>query len=197
MDVVSKLNKTEMNEILDWNIDKGQLTDYKIDGWIEDYFITSPNNEYGIVVYNIEEWRMGAESGLIGIYSNSKNPKLVLNSSRTWIWFAYGKTFDFLNESECIVFKKPAYKPNGSKGGFPFVFLNLKKRRFAFYDFDNTSIYYGVKELEKDIAQLFEIHPKELELLNREKRTNEIIDLTELKWFDMTDFDRALEKYYE
>ena len=79
-----------MNEILDWNIDKEQLTDYKTESWIEDYFITSPNNEYGIIIYNIEEWRMGAESGLIGIYSNSKMPKLVLNSSRTWIWFAYG-----------------------------------------------------------------------------------------------------------
>ncbi|MEE9363818.1 MAG: hypothetical protein V3U92_14550 [Cellulophaga sp.] len=186
-----------MNEILNWNIDKEQLIDYKTDGWIEYYFMTSPNNEYGIVVYNIHEWRMGAESGLIGIYSNPEKPILELNSSRTWIWFAYGKTFDFLNKSECIVCKKPANNPNNSKGGFSFVFINLKKKRFAFYDFDDTSIYYGVKELEKDKAKLFEIHPKELELLNKEKRTNEIIGLTKLKWFNLVDFDRAMEKYYE
>ncbi|RYH72141.1 hypothetical protein EVU94_13820 [Flavobacteriaceae bacterium 144Ye] len=186
-----------MNEILSWNINKEKLIDYKAEGWTEDYFVSSPNNEYGIIVYNIEEWRMEAYAGLIGIYSNSENPKLELNSSRTWIYFQNDKTFDFLEKSECIVCRKPAHNPNNPKGGFPFIIINLKKKKFAFFDFDPTSIYYGLKETEKNKAKLIEVHPRDLEYLNREKRTNEIVDLEKLKWLDLIDFDRALEKYYE
>ena len=182
---------------MSWNIDKENLIDYKADNWIEDYFITSPNNEYGIVVYNIHEWRMGAESGLIGIYKNENKPTLELNSSRTSIWFDFERTFYFLEKSDCIVCKKPAYNPNSLKGDFPFVLIKIKKKKFAFFDFDSTSTYYGLEELEENRARLIEINPKELEILDREKRTNEIIDLEKLNWLDLIDFDRALEKYFE
>ncbi|RKS42482.1 hypothetical protein BC962_3296 [Gillisia mitskevichiae] len=181
-----------MNEILSWNINKKKLIDYKPEGWIEDYFTSSPNNEYGIIVYNIKEWSMGAEYGVFGIYSNSENPKLELNSSRIWIYFQSLKTFDFLEKSDCIVCRKPA---NNSKGGFPFLLINLKNKKFAFFDFDATSIYYGLEETEKNKVKLIEIHPEEIKILNRKKRTNEIIDLEKLKWIDLVDFDRALEKY--
>lgn len=186
-----------MNKKLNWNIDKTKLIDYKSESWSDDYFISSPKNKYGIVVYNINEWRMGAYSGIIGIFSNSENPKVELNSSRTSIYFQSEKTFDFLEKSDCIVCRKPANNSNNLKGGFPFMIINMKNRKFAFYDFDFTSIYYGFQETEKNKAKLIEVHPKELERLKKEKRTNEIIDLEKLKWLELIDFNRALEKYYE
>ncbi|CAM4405677.1 hypothetical protein [Zobellia nedashkovskayae] len=182
---------------MSWNIDKEKLIDYKSESWTEDYFVSTPNNEYGIVVYNIEEWRMGAYAGLIGIYSNSENPKRVLNSSRTSIYFQNDQTFDFLEKSDCIVCRKPAHNSNNLKGDFPFILINLKKNQFAFYEFDSMSVYYGLKETEKNKAKLIEVHPRELEVLNKERRTNEIVDLDKLKWLDLINFDRALEKYYE
>lgn len=179
-----------MDEILNWNIDKEQLFDYKTGGWIEDYFITSPNNEYGIVVYNINEWRMGAECGLIGIYSNPKKPTLELNLNWIWIWFVYEKTFYFLEKSNCIVCQTIAKNIMTSEIEFPFVFINLKREKIAFFYFsDYTSIYYGLEEVEKNKAKLIEVNPKELEYSKKEKRTNEIVDLDELKWFKLTDFD--------
>ncbi|APZ47427.1 hypothetical protein BW723_14535 [Polaribacter reichenbachii] len=186
-----------MNEKLNWNIDKTKLIDYKSESWSNDYFISSPNNKYGIVVYNINESRMGAYAGLIGIYSNFKNPKIELNSSQTWIYFQDEKTFSFLEKSECIVCRKPASNSKNLKDGFPFIIINMKNRQFAFLDFNYTSIYYGIEETELFKAKLIEIHPKDIEYLNDKKRTNEIIDLENLKWLEFIDFNRALEKYYE
>jgi hypothetical protein len=184
-----------MNEILQWNIKKEKLVDYKAESWTEDYFIASPNNEFGIFVYNIEEWRMLAYGGIIGIYSNPENPNIELNSSRTWIWFQDDKTFDFLEKSDCIACRKPAYNSNNTKGDFPFLLINIKQRKFGFIEFDGTSIYYGLEEIEKNKAKIIEVYSKDLDNLNIEKRTNEIINLDKLKWFDLIDFGRALEKY--
>ena len=151
-----------MSERLKWNIDKEKLVDYKAERWTEDYFISSPNNDYGIIVYNIKEWSMLSYAGIIGIYSNYENPKKELNSSQTWIWFDDDKTFYFLEKSDCIACRKPAYNPNTSKGDFPFIIINLKKQKFAFIEFDGTSIYYGLEETEKNKARLIEVHPKDL-----------------------------------
>jgi hypothetical protein len=65
-----------MNDSLTWNIDKSKLTDYKKEGWIEDFFVVTPNGNFGILVYNIDEWRMLSYEGILGIYSNPENPKI-------------------------------------------------------------------------------------------------------------------------
>lgn len=140
---------------------------------------------------------MGTFSGLIGIYSNPSNPNLELNSSRTSIYFQYDKTFHFLVASDCVVGRKPAYNANSSKGDCPFIFINLKKKKFAFLDFNFTSIYYGFEEVGKNKAKLIEINSRDLPPANKEKRTNEIVDLEKLNWIDLVDFDQALEKYFE
>ncbi len=187
-----------MSEILSWNIDKEKLIDYRAEGWTKDFFASSPNNEYGVVVYNIQEWRMGAECGLIGIYSNSKNPIIELNSKRTWIWFDYEKTFYFLKESNCVLCRIIIQNKMTFEIEFPFVFINLKKKKFALFGFsDYTSIYYGLEEVEENKAKLVEVNSEELEYSKREKHTNKIVDLSKLKWNKLTDFDRASEKYYK
>ncbi len=187
-----------MKESSEWNIDPSKLTDYKKEGWTEDYFISTPNNDFGILVYNIDEWRMLSYAGLLGIYSNPTNPKLELNSGKTWIWFDNDKTFSFLDTSNCIACRKPAYNQNSKKDDFPFILINLLDKKFGFIEFNATSIYYGLKEIEKGKIKIIEIHPKDLERFKpTEKRTDEIIDLATIQWFDLNDFDRALEKYHE
>ncbi len=185
-----------MNEFSKWNIDTNKLTDYKKGGWTEDYFVTTAKKDLGILVYNIDEWRMLSYAGLLGVFSNSENPKLELNSGKTWVWFDNEKTFSFLENSNCIACRKPAYNPNSNKGDFPFLLINLKEKKFGFIEFDATSIYYGLEEIALGEVKIIEVHPKDLENINSvNKRTNETINLSTVQWFDLSEFDMALEKY--
>jgi hypothetical protein len=119
-----------------------------------------------------------------------------LNSDKTWIWFDNEKTFSFLEKSNCIACRKPAYNPNSNKGDFPFLLINLKDRKFGFIEFDSTAICYGLEEMEEGKVEIIEVHSKDLESIKpSKKRTNEIINLSTVKWFDLNEFNRALEKY--
>ena len=185
-----------MNEFSKWNIDTKKLTAYKKEGWTEDYFVTTTKKDFGILVYNIDEWRMLSYAGLLGVFSNAENPKLELNSGKTWVWFDNEKTFSFLDNSNCIACRKPAYNPNSNKGDFPFLLINLKDKKFGFIEFDGTSIYYGLEEIEQGKVKIIEVHPKDLEgIKTSNKRTNEIINLSTVQWFDLNEYDKALEKY--
>lgn len=187
-----------MSKTLEWNIDVNELAGYKNDGWTEDYFITRSNKDFGILVYNINEWRMLSYAGHFGLYSNQAKPILELNSDKTWICFDNERTFSFLEMSNCIACRILAFDPSSNSGGMPFLILNLKDKKFGFIEFDNTSIYYGLEEIEDEKIKIIEVHPKDLKrIASADKRTNEIVDLATLPWFDWSDFDTALEKYVE
>jgi len=51
-------------------------------------------------------------------------------------------------------------------------------------------------ETHKNKLTIKEVHPKDLENLKRPKRTNEIIDLKTIDWFDIKYFDKALDIYH-
>ena len=59
-----------------------------------------------------------------------------------------------------------------------------------------TSIYYGFTELQKDKLTVKEVYPKDLENLNIPKRTNEIIELKTIDWFEIKHLDKALDIYH-
>jgi hypothetical protein len=103
-----------------WRIRTDLLKDYKPPKWAEDYFKDTFDGKYGVYIYNIDEWRMLSYAGLIAVFSTKLESKLLLNSSKTWIWFDDDNTFDYLPMSDCLVFRKPAYKEHSSKPGFPF-----------------------------------------------------------------------------
>lgn len=184
-----------MVEYKKWEIDKSKLKSYKDDGWVEDFFTLSPNQELGIIVYNIDEWRMMSYAGLVAICSNPTNPKIELNSDTTWIWFDNDKTFYYMEKSGCIACRKPAFDPKSSKGDFPFLIINMKNKSFGFLEFDGSSIYYGLEEVEKNRIRIFEVYPEELKRLNRPTRQGEEICLTNLTWYDLRQFDDALKLY--
>lgn len=191
-------DKIQNPVFMDWKIKLNHLAKYKAGGWTEDFFRTTPDAEYGILIYNIDEWRMGAYGGLFAIFSNKKRPILELNSSETWINFQNNDSFCFLENSDCLVFRLPfLYQEVGFKEGFPFLLLQIKKKRFAFYDFDISSPYYNLKDLGKNKAEIIEQHPLELQNMEAKSRKGEIIDFDQLQWFDLNEFDRASEKYQE
>lgn len=104
-----------MNESI-WNIDTSKLANYKKEGWREDYFASTPKNDFGILVYNIDEWRILSYAELLGIYSTPENPKLELNSGKICIWYDNEKTFSFLEKSNCIAVENLLTTRIGIKG---------------------------------------------------------------------------------
>jgi len=185
-----------MADIKKWKIDVSALKSYKKPGWTEDYFSETIDEKYGVYLYNIDEWRMMCYAGLIAIYTEKDNSRLLVNSAVTWVWYDTEKTYDYAPLSDCLIFRKPAYKENSSKPDSPFILLKPTEQLFGFLEWNFTSIYYGFKEIEKGKLVVKEIHPKDLNNLSEPKRTSEIIDLNTIVWFDIKNFDKALEIYH-
>lgn len=179
-----------------WKIDIAVLKAYKKNDWAEDYFSETIDEKFGIYIYNIDEWRMMSYAGLIAIYSEKENSKPLISSAVTWVWYDTEKTFDYAPLSDCLIFRKPAYKKNSSKPDFPFILLKPTEQLFGFLEWNFTSIYYGFKEIEKGKLLVKEIHSKDLNNLSEPKRTNEVIDLNDIVWFDIKNLDEAIEIYH-
>ena len=190
------MNKLKMTNRKDWKIDTTFLAEHKKSGWTEDYFSETFDGKYGIYIYNIDEWRMLSYAGLIAIYDDKENSKPLINSLVTWIWYDNENTFDYAPLSECFIFRKPAFKENSNQSDFPFILIKPTEKTFGFIEWDATSIYYGFNETDKDKLTIKEVHPKDLENLKIPKRTNEIIDLKTIDWFDIKYFDKALDIYH-
>ncbi len=181
-----------------WNINTNYLVNYKNDERLDEYFIETPFNDYAIYVYNIVEWRMGWYSGYLAIYSNHKQPKLILNSGKVDVFFNGEKTFYFFEQSQMVAFIVYANNPRSPKGGYPFLVLDLKNHKFGFLEFeDYISVYYELREAGKGKVKLVMAHPEELHRNKRFKnRDNEIIDLEKLNWFDFEKIEQAIELYH-
>ena len=190
------MHKLKMTDTKNWKIDTSLLTAYKKSGWTDDSFSETGDGKYGVYIYNIDEWRMMSYAGLIAIYADKNNTKPLVNSADTWIWYDNEKTFDYAHLSDCFIFRKPAYNENSTRPDFPFILIKPTEKVFGFIEWDATSIYYGFTELQNGKLTVKEVHPKDLENLNRPKRTNEIIDLNDIEWYHIKDFDKALEIYH-
>ena len=142
-----------MKNVEEWNINKNQLSEYHEPVWTKDYLF-KPNNNIGILAYNIDEYRMGTYSSHFAVSSNKQNPITEFNPLKTRILFSDDKTFYFLEESDCIAFRKEIFNLNGNEKWFPFVILNIKSRKFSFIEFDNSSIYFGIKEIKKNKVKI-------------------------------------------
>lgn len=190
------MHKLKMTDTKDWKIDISFLPAYKKSGWTDDYFSETLDGKYGIYIYKIDEWRMMSYAGLIAVFADKDISKPLISSADTWVWYDNEKTFDYAPLSNCLIFRKPAYKENSNRPDFPFILIKPTEKIFGFIDWDATSIYYGFNEVEKDKLTVKEVHPRDLENLNRPKRTNEMIDLNTIAWFDIKNFDKALDIYH-
>lgn len=185
---------TKATDTKGWKIDVKQFKQYKSEGWVEDYFEETPDFRYGVYIYNITEWRMMSYCGTLALYNNKDQSSLILNSSKTDIWFDNSRTFDYAPQSDCLIFRRSAYRENSSKPSFPFILIKPTEKKFSFIEWNNSSIYYGFKEIEKDKLIVKEVHSNELKGLPI-KRTDEVLDISTNEWFDLQNFDEALNIY--
>ncbi len=182
-----------------WHIKTKSLTDYEKIGWVEDHFVETEDKKYGVYIYNIIEWRMGAYTAQFALFSGKPKPTLfsrkakptlILNSPKNLIEFNFENTVDYAPKSSCLILKIIA----SGKFNFPFLFIKPEEKVFAFIKWDSSSIYYGFNEIEKDKIALRETAPRELRMTNQ-NREGEIFDISNLTWFDLANFDNLLAIY--
>lgn len=139
---------------------------------------------------------MMSYSGLIAIYTQKDKLKPLIGSAKNWIWYSGKNTFNYASLSDCLIFRLSAYKENSNRLDFPFILIKPTEKLFGFIDWDMTSIYYSFSEIGKDKLIIKEIHSEALKNLNNPKRSDEIIDLNTILWFDINKFDKAFDLYH-
>lgn len=178
-----------MEPVLKTEILKG----YKDPLWGDDYFIETADKKYALYFYNIDEVRMGAYYAYLAIFAENKFDRPIVSSGKVWIWYSNARTFTCAQKSACLIFKTSVRKAGEVE--YPYLLIKPEIGQFSFIDWDFTSIYYSLEELGENIVVVREESPQYLDRPDHVRRTGEMIDLNALTWYDLAQFDDALEIY--
>jgi hypothetical protein len=170
-----------------------KLKGYKNPTHTDDYFIETADKKYALYFYNIEEVTMMAYFANLAIFAENKFDSPVLSSDKVWIWYSNIKTFTYAQKSACLIFKTSVRI--AGELTYPYLLINPLVKQFAFLDWDVTSLYYFLEEVEENIVLVKEGSSQSLDKFNYVRRTGEMIDLKKLTWYDFTLFDDAREIY--
>ena len=161
--------------------------------FVNDYFYESSDEKYACLMYTTIEPNMGSYIGLIGIFENKQEAKLLINPKNQWFTWLGESTLQF--NSNFMMLRLQAYNDDNNISGTPFVVINLEYKQFGFVDFDFTSRYYSLIHL-KDMKYLINLdEPEELAISQKPNRHGETIDFGNIKFYSFDKFDNALEIY--
>jgi len=168
-----------------------KLKGYKNPICIDDYFVETADKKYSLYFYNIEEVTMMAYFANLAIFAENKFDSPLLSSDKVWIWYSNAKTFTYAQKSECLIFRTSVRI--AGKSTYPYLLIKPPIKQFALLDWDVTSIYYYLEEIDENIVLVKEQSPQNLDRLGYLRRTGEMIDLNKLTWYDFIQFDDARE----
>ena len=196
---LERLEKPDNIDTKGWNIEFQQLLSPKRGVYphinLIDKFYESPDSRYACLFYTVDEYRMGAYRGLIGIFENKQNPKLLVNPKDQWFSFNGNRPLGF--ESDILFLRILAYNEDENLSGMPFVLVDLSKRKFGFIDFDFTSIYYSLVFVSGTTYKINLDTPEEIKNRQLANRDSELIDLSDIQFYGFDQFDNALELYWD
>lgn len=185
-----------------WNINTDSLSKrlsyYKEapNGFFDEDLVITEDNKYGIFFYNICEVRMCSYQSAVAIFSsnNLNEPLVDLKPISPYLAGSiYGyKRYFYAPFSDCIITVCNINKE------YPFLLIKPSEKMFAFIPFDYTSIYYSLKETEKNKIILEDEFLSELKHLEEKgyvKQTGKQFSLSALNWYDITEFEN-IEKIY-
>ncbi|RKR84764.1 hypothetical protein BDD43_5016 [Mucilaginibacter gracilis] len=184
-----------MIDTLSWNISTNAIQNYTKGDWDDDCFFETIDAKYGIYIYAISEWRMGAYAAQIAIYSNKVNVIPAVNSSTVWVYFSMATTFSYLPLSDCLIFKMLAFKDNPTQKTIPYLLIKPLENSFAFIPYDFNSIYHGFNEVKKDTISLNKSNTSQSDGIPN-LHVNEVFDIAGIEWFNLENFDNALSIYH-
>ena len=173
------------------------LKGYKKPPYDDDYFIETPDKKYALYFYNVEEVTMMNYFANLAIFAENKFDSPLLSSGKVRFGYSRDRTFTYAQKSGCLIFRAPVMnkKFNPVKPEYPYLLIKPETSQFSFIDWDVTSIYYSLEEVSENVVIVKEKSPQQLDRLNYVRRTAEMIDLIALSWYDLTQFDDAVEIY--
>jgi hypothetical protein len=193
------LDKPDKIDTKGWNIDFNQLLTPKRGThpyiFLTDNLFESPNEKYACLFYTVVEWTMCSYGGLIGIFTNKNNPKLLVNPKNQW--FDYEGVRSLIFSDDLLFVRKNAYNKNEKLSGTPFVVFDLSNKIFGFIDFDATSIYYSLIKVQGNIYRFNLDMPEEMKHITLPNRHGQTFDLTTLKFYSFDKLDNILDIYFE
>jgi hypothetical protein len=150
----------------------------------------SPNGKFACLFYSINEYRMGAEAGLLAIFENKDNPILIANPKNQW--------FDYRSKN-CVVFidnylfvRKLGYNADEKLSGTPFVVFDMEKKCFGFIDADWSSVFYKPARVSNTIIKFYPIDP---DTLNHDRYNGEF-DISKITYYPFSEQDNLIALYF-
>ena len=192
-----KLTLEDPIETHGWKIDYSQLLTPERNVhphlFLTDRLFESPNKNYCCLFYTVTEVSMGSYSGLMAIFENKEEPKLLTNPFKQWFHYWGDSTVSF--SEELLIIRKPGYNRIKKLNGCPFVVIDLNKKKFAFVDFEFDSIYYNLTPKSDSLLELELIAPREIEIAKLPNRNGETFNLNNLKYYPLELLNECFELY--
>jgi len=192
-----KLTLEETIETHGWKIDYSQLLTPERNVhpyvFLTDRLFESSDKNYCSLFYTVTELSMGSYSGLLAIFENKDEPKLVANPFNQWFHYCGDSTVTF--SEGLLILRKPAYNIINKMNGCPFLVIDLNKKKFAFIDFEFDSIYYKLAQKDDFLLELELIDPKEIENTKLSNRNGETFNLNNLKYYSLELLNECFELY--
>lgn len=198
-DNFTTLDRPDKLDTKSWNINFSQLTTPKRGVYpyhnFRDGLQESTDKRFACLFYTINEYRMGWEAGLVGIFANKSNPTLLANPKNQW--FDYQGARSLVFSGNHLFLRKLAFNQNDKLSGTPFVIFDLTKGNFAFIDFDVTSAYYSPVRISDTVYKFNLDTPEEIKHIKLPNRDGQIFDITTLKYYSFNQLDNLVELYFE
>lgn len=163
--------------------------------YVRDKLFESLDKRFACLFYTINEYRMGWEAGLIGIFENKSKSTLLANPNDQW--FDYQGDRSLVFSDNFLFVRKLAYNENEKLSGTPFVLFDLTKKMFAFIDFDVTSIYYSPVKVNDTVFKFNLDTPNEIRHMDVINRHGNIFDITRLIFYSFDKLNKLLELYLD
>jgi hypothetical protein len=179
-----------------WDIDFGQLLTPKrgVDPYIFAFDNLYENENLSCLFYTINEYRMGAYAGLIGIFKDKHKPTLIANPTNQWFVWQGDRSLTF--SDNYLFIRKLAYNQTDKLSGTPFTIFDLDKNVFGFIDFDMTSIYYSPIKINDSVYKFNLDSPEELNA-KIQSRHGQTFDLKTIKFYSFDKLDNLIEIYFD
>jgi hypothetical protein len=192
-----KLTLEDPIETYGWKIDYSQLLTPERNVhphlFLTDRLFESSNKNYCCLFYTVTEFSMGSYSGLMAIFENKEEPKLLTNPFNQWFHYRGDSTVSF--SEGLLILRKPAYNRIKKLNGCPFVVIDLNKKKFALVDFEFDSIYYKLTPKSDSLLELELIAPREIEIAKLPNRNGETFNLKNLKYYPLELLNECFELY--
>src|SRR5690554_1880130 len=127
--------------IKDWEVEINNLVgphkgnfDYSFEHYFYELY-EPPEKNIACLIYDVSEISLGWEVGLLAVFKNKKDPKLIINP-KNFLCFYVNDTVQFSKDGTIIFIKKLVNTKN-KNSEIPLCIIDLEASRFTYFSIIN------------------------------------------------------------